>query len=362
MSPLTGYLGLGHATSRNLVSYIGSIEEVFSTSRKSLLRIPGIGQKIVDEITNKTSFSEADQIIEDCEKGSINLISFLDKDYPKALREVYDAPTLLFMKGDLQSLKKKSIAIVGTRKATQYGREMTRQITADLSQLDAAVVSGLAYGIDIEAHRSSLKNNTPNHAVLASGLNVIYPKDHWGTAQEITKNGCLISENPPYTKPDARLFPARNRIIAALAEVTIVVEAAEKGGALITANIADSYNKPVFAVPGNLSNPVSRGCNNLIKQQKALIYTGVNDLLYHLNWDGSLAKPATIDYDTFSFTREERAVLSSIQESSKGLAIDEISWKTQVSLTQLASLLLTLEFSGHIRSLPGKKYALNRVN
>lgn len=324
------------------------------------MRIPGIGTKTIDGILNKSSFAEAERIIEECEQSSINIVHFQDPDYPRQLRDVFDAPTLLFIKGDLSTLKQRSVAIVGTRKATTYGREVTRNMVAELSKLDAAIVSGLAYGIDIEAHKSALEQQLTNHAVLASGLNVIYPKAHWPTAQKIHKTGCLISENPPSTQPDARLFPARNRIIAALADVTIVVEAAEKGGALITANIAYSYDKPVFAVPGNLTNSVSVGCNNLIKQQKALIYTGINDLLYHLNWDGNIKETERNSYETLNLTREEKAILFAIKKSPEGMAIDEISWKSQVPLTQLASLLLALEFSGLINSLPGKKYQIKR--
>lgn len=323
-----------------------------------MLRIPGVGSKTIEGILSKTSFAETERIIDECDQSSINIVHFQDQDYPRQLRDVFDAPTLLFVKGDLRSLKQRSVAIVGTRKATRYGKEVTQNIVAELSQLDTAVVSGLAYGIDIEAHRSAVRLNLVNHAVLASGLNVIYPKAHWPTAQKIYETGCLISENPPSTKPDARFFPARNRIIAALADVTIVVEAAEKGGALITANIAYSYDKPVFAVPGNLTNSVSAGCNNLIKQQKALIYTGINDLLYHLNWDGKINQPERANYETLNLTREEKSILTAIRKAPEGMAIDEISWKSQVPLTQLASLLLALEFTGLINSLPGKKYQL----
>lgn len=333
---------------------------MFSASRKTLLRIPGVGTKIADEIIHKSSFKETEQIIDECDRSSINIVHFLDQDYPAQLKGVFDAPTVLFIKGDLKRLQQKSVAIVGTRKATHYGKAMTQNIVSELSQMDVAVVSGLAYGIDIEAHKSALQQNIVNHAVLASGLNVIYPKAHWPTAQKITETGCLISENPPYTKPDARLFPARNRIIAALADVTIVVEAAEKGGALITANIAYSYDKPVFAVPGNLANTYSAGCNNLIKQQRALIYTGINDLLYHLNWDGHIAQPDPALFEALNLTREEKAVLTAVKKGKDGMSIDDISRKSQVPLSQLASLLLTLEFSGLVSSLPGNKYLLKR--
>ena len=343
-----------------MISYTGSIQELFSSSKGTLLRIPGIGSKTIEGILSKSSFEETEKIIQTCEASNINIVHFLDRDYPKQLRDVFDAPTLLFIKGDLKTLKQRSVAVVGTRKATSYGKEVTRNIVSELSQLDTAIVSGLAYGIDIEAHRTALDHNLINHSVLASGLNVVYPKSHWPTAQKISETGCLISENPPDTKPDARLFPARNRIIAALADVTIVVEAAEKGGALITANIAYSYDKPVFAVPGNLTNNVSTGCNNLIKQQKALIYTGVNDLLYHLNWDGNINQPVCPDHETLNLTKEEKAILIAMQQDPTGMSVDEISCKSLVPLTQLASLLLALEFSGLIRSLPGKKYQTNR--
>lgn len=334
---------------------------MFSSSRNTLLRIPGIGPKLVHGILRKSSFREADQIIADCAKNNIQILHFQSKEYPKNLREIYDSPSILYIKGDPSSLHQHSIAIVGTRKASHYGRTVTRQVVESLAPTGTTVISGLAYGIDIEAHRCALEHNLSNHAVLASGLNVIYPKIHWRTAEEITKIGCLISENPPNTKPDAHLFPARNRIIAALADVTLVVEAAEKGGALITANIADSYNRPVFAVPGNLTNSVSAGCNNLIRQQKALIFTGVDDLNYHLNWDGEISQSKILNFEHLRLTREEHSILSSIQTSSSGLAIDEIAWKTQVPLTSLASILLSMEFAGLIQSLPGNKYKLDRV-
>ena len=349
---------IGHATVRHLIGYLGSAEEVFSTKKGHLSKIPGIGNQLASEIISKSSFGEAESIIETCAKSGVEILHFTDENFPPRLKEQYDSPTLIYFKGDLAALSARTIAIVGTRQASKYGKEITEKIVEELKSTGAAVVSGLAYGIDIAAHRASIRLGVPTYAILASGLNRIYPREHWKSAQDMIHQGGIISENPPDTVPDARLFPARNRIIAALSEATVVVEAAKKGGALITANIANSYNKPVFAVPGNLTSNFSSGTNELIRQQKALIYTSVKDVLYHLNWDDTetkIPKSASID---INLSPEERAIVDVIQDESAGLPIDEIAWKTQIPVNQLASILLTLEFTGLIRMLPGKTYKL----
>ncbi len=349
--------GIGHAAAKHLISYLGPAEQIFATRKSGLLKVPGIGEKLTAEILSKSSYREAETILRDCEKNGINIHHFTQESFPEQLKSIYDAPTLIYTQGDLTHLRERSIAIVGTRKATPYGREITRKIVSDLMNLNVTVISGLAYGIDIEAHRQAIKSGLSTYGVLASGLDLIYPQQHWKTAQEMLEKGGLISENPPGTKPDARLFPARNRIIAGLADATLVVEAADKGGALITANIANSYNKPVFAVPGNLGLTYSTGTNMLLSQQKALVYTSTADLSHHLNWETSLDEKRT-DLSVYDLSPEERAVLQAIESQQGGLPIDEISWKTQIQVNQLASLLLSLEFSGLVKSLPGKKYSI----
>lgn len=350
--------GVGHATIKQLISRIGSPEQVFRSEKRFLIKVPGVTPHVADEIIRHSSFQEAEDILKTCEKDQIAVLHFTDNNYPARLKEIYDSPSILYFKGNLSNLGGRCVAVVGTRKATSYGKEITKKIIEGLRTYGATMVSGLAYGIDIEAHRASLRNDLPNYGVLASGLKVIYPKDHIKTAEEMMTKGGILSENPPLTKPDARLFPARNRIIAALSEATIVVEAAKKGGALITSNIAYSYNKPVFAIPGNLSSALSEGTNSLIKQQKAIIYTNPKDLAYHLNWEEGVNAKKEIDMNTLTLSTEERVVINTIKNCPDGLAIDDISWKSQVQLNKLASVLLNLEFMGLVKLKPGKKYIL----
>ena len=349
--------GVGISTARQLISYRGSVDRVFESSLKDLLRIPGIGEKTAREVLNKSSFSETEEILLTCEKNGIRILPFTHKEYPEKLKTIHDAPLLLYSKGDTKTLAGRTVGIVGTRKATNYGKEVTATICQNLATLDVSVISGLAYGIDIEAHRNALKSGIANHAVLASGLNEIYPKTHWKTAQEIQSTGSLISENPPDTQPDARLFPARNRIIAGLADALIVVEAAAKGGALITANIAHSYDKPVFAVPGQLTHTHSVGCNQLIRSQKALIYLNIDDLKYHLNWNEIASEKAQKVAPIPALTNDENHIFNTIKAFPNGLAIDEIAWRSQIPINQLGALLLSMEFAGAVKALPGKRFS-----
>ncbi len=348
--------GIGNAAVKHLVSYLGSPEEIFQSNKSQLQRVPGIGSKLTQEILNKSSFHEAEEILKRCSEHSIAILAHTDARYPSQLKTIYDAPSILYFKGNLDNIEGRNVAIVGSRKATHYGRSITRTIVEDLESAKAGIISGLAYGIDIEAHRQAVKLGIPTYAILASGLDIIYPAQHARTADQMLERGGLFSENPPGTKPDARIFPARNRIIAGLSDATIIVEAASKGGALITANIANSYNKPVFAVPGNLGNVYSEGTNQLIAQQKALIYTKSRDLFYHLNWDQETPKAKEIA--SYELTPEERAILSVIEITPEGLSVDDIAWKTQIQINQLASSLLSLEFSGLVKLLPGKKYTI----
>ena len=350
--------GVGHAAVKHLTSYLGTAEEIFRASPTKLQKVPGIGNVLTKEILNQSSFHEAEDIITKCEKLDISILYYTDETFPSQLKSIYDAPTLIYFKGNLDNINGRNLGIVGTRKATSYGKEVTRKVVRDSAPLDLTIISGLAYGIDIEAHRAALKYKIPTYAVLASGVDTIYPDQHTKAAQEMTELGGLISENPPGTKPDARLFPARNRIIAGLCDATLVVEAASKGGALITANIANSYDKAVFAVPGNLGSDASEGTNKLIAQQRAMAYTGIEDLKFQMNWGENMAvSPSQHKISSFDLSPEERAIISLMQEHQDGIEIDEISWKAQIPLNQLASILLTMEFNGLVKMLPGKKYA-----
>lgn len=348
--------GIGNQGTKHLISYCGSAKDVFNAPKNKLLKIPGVGEKLAQTIIGSNSFREAEEIIQKVDRIGAKILHFTDSRYPKKLKNTPDAPNLLYTRGTGDLNPRKSIAVVGTRKATEYGKKITEKIIEDLKDIEVTVVSGLAYGVDIHAHKACLKNHISTAAVLAGGLDRIYPSVHKKYAEEIQQQGVILTESIPGTKPERHLFPARNRIIAGMTDATIVVEAAEKGGALITAHIADSYNRVVFAVPGNVGNSHSEGTNRLIASQKALIYTGVEDLIYHLNWDVEANERPTQEVP--DLPEDERIIFELLRSEGKPLEIDLISIKTQIPINKVASLLLSLEFQNLVRSLPGKKFGL----
>ncbi len=350
--------GVGDKIVKQLVSYCGSPEAIFKANKAKLQQIPGIGPKIIDAILNGTSLEKAESVYRQCEKGEIEVLFYTDQRFPKRLKQIADAPPLLYTKGNLDMNAEKAIGIVGTRNATNYGKQTTENIVKDLTVHSPTIISGLAYGIDITAHKASLEHQLPTIGVLAGGLDKIYPAMHKGTADKMLEKGGIISENPPGTKPDAHLFPARNRIIAGLSDALIVVEAASKGGALITAEIAYSYDKQIFAVPGNLGNTYSEGCNKLIRNQKANIYSEVKALEYLMGWDKYSQETRVPKIDLEAFDPPEQPLIALLQQSEDGLMIDELAWKSQITINQTASILLGLEFKGVVKSLPGKRYSL----
>jgi DNA processing protein len=355
--------GLGDYLIRQLVSYCGSSEKVFHTPKGRLLKIPGIGEVTADAIIKGKPFSKAEKELRKAEQENVKLVFFTDKDFPRRLRAIDDSPTLLYVKGNFDFENPRTVAIVGTRNATDYGKHCIEELIQGLIPHKALIVSGLAYGIDIQAHKQAVHNALPTVGILGSGIDVIYPSAHAETARKMQINGGLVSEHPFGTKPDAHNFPQRNRIIAALADALIVVEAGEKGGALITAEIANSYNKDVFAFPGNIGRSYSQGCNNLIKTNKANLITSVKDLEYIMNWDAE-QKPSSqsMTIDPGNFGESEKSILTTLIEHGGMLLIDELSWKTNISVSELASILLNLEFRGAVQSLPGKKYKVAKVN
>jgi DNA processing protein len=349
--------GIGDYLIRQLVNYSGSAEKVFQTPKGKLLRIPGVGEVTADAIKKGKTFAAAEKELKKAEKENVQLIFFNDKNYPTRLKQVNDAPSLIYTKGNIDFENPKTIGIVGTRKATQYGRERVEELIKDLIDHQPLIVSGLAYGIDIHAHKHAVKNNLPTIGVMGSGMDNIYPASHKEIARHMMENGGLVTEHRFGTKPDAHNFPARNRIVAALSDAVIIVEAAEKGGALITAEIANSYNKDVFAFPGNIGQSHSEGCNNLIKSNRAHLITGIKDLEYITGWALGKApvKKETVSLE--SFEPVEQIVLKTLLENpKKQLMIDELSWKANVPISQLASILLSLEFKGAVSSHPGKIY------
>ncbi|CAN5403546.1 DNA-processing protein DprA [soil metagenome] len=353
--------GIGDVITKNLISYCGSAKAVFQNNKSKLSKIPGVGSKTASLISSQPYLSEAEKELKEAEKQNVQVLFYTDKSYPERLKQVYDAPPLLYFKGNCNLNALKIISIVGTRLASNYGKEVVEEIVAGLVKHSATIVSGLAYGIDIFAHRNAIKNNLPTVGVMASGSNIIYPSVHKDIALQMMENGGLLTEYRLGVKPDAHNFPMRNRIIAGMTDAVIVVEAAKKGGALITAEIANSYNKDVFAVPGNINLKTSEGCNNLIRSLKANIFLNIKDIENSLGWDltGAAGKAESKPkYQMEELSVEERKIIDILLNNNKELSIDDLSWKTQINISSLASLLLSLEFQGIIKPLPGKKFKL----
>lgn len=352
--------GIGAVTIRQLISYCGSASQVFESDYRKLIKIPGIGDKIVKAILSKTTLEYAEKEVIQCQKTATQLLFFTDPDYPARLRPLYDAPIALYAKGNTNFNWPRTVGIVGTRKISEYGKAVTEQIIRDLVPYQPVVVSGLAYGVDITAHRHCIRNNLATLGVMASGADVIYPAVHQRTAVDMQANGGIVTENALGTKPDFMRFPARNRIIAGLSDVTIVVESGRTGGSLITVEFAQNYHREVFAVPGMINEPQSEGCNYLIRDNKAAIFTSVADMAEALGWTAGMpeAIPAEAQPVSFEgFTQDEGQVLALLKQHGP-TQIDELAWQTGIHLNRLASLLLNLEFQGMVRSMPGKKYGL----
>ncbi len=356
--------GIGSRLLKQLISYCGSAQQVFATPKGKLLKIPGIGLVTANSIKSQQLFSLAEKEILKAEKENVELLFYTDKSFPARLKSIEDAPVVIYTKGNINLNFSKTVGIVGTRQATAYGKNLVESIVEDLLPHQTPIISGLAYGIDIHAHKHALKVGLPTIGVLGSGIDVIYPAAHNETAKKMMNQGGLITENSFGAKPDAHNFPARNRIIAGLCDALIVIEAAEKGGALITAEIANSYNKDVFAVPGNIGQTFSAGCNFLIKTNKANLFTSVKDLEYIMNWrlesDSASPSIAAIDYSTIS--NDEKKVIEQLLTKETPIMIDQLSIDSHIPLGILSSLLLSLEFAGLVISLPGKRYGLVNRN
>lgn len=350
--------GVGSVNAKKLIAYVGSIEGIFKEKKSNLLKIPGIGEQIASDIKNSNTLNLAEQELKFIEKNQIKTYLYIDESYPVRLKQCYDAPIILYVKGEVNLNVDKVISIVGTRNATDYGKSMCDNLIKQLQQKNIypLVVSGLAYGIDINAHKAALKNNMPTVAVLGHGLTRIYPEVHNHYAQEIMNNGALVTEFTSNTEPDRKYFVRRNRIIAGLADATIVIESGEKGGALITAEIANSYNREVFAIPGRIKDTYSKGCNQLIKANKAILLESANDLIEQLNWEKIENKPKIIQTSLFfDLSDDENRVLEIIRNNAE-IPIDFISLESGIPIHKVSSILLNLEFVGLIKSLPGKRY------
>jgi len=351
--------GIGNITAKKLIAYFGSVEEIFTAKKKDLTKIQGIGDILAKEIIKSNALKLAEKELKFTEKHHIDILFFLDKNYPERLKNCDDAPIILYFKGKSELKSKKIISIVGTRKATHYGKDNCNELIKSLKENGHAplIVSGLAYGIDICAHKAALQNNLATIAVLGHGLHTIYPAAHKKFAKEIYENGGLLTEFPSNSKLDPANFVRRNRIIAGMADATIVVESANKGGSLITADLANSYNRDVFAFPGRTGDKYSAGCNWLIKTNRAALIENIKDLEYILGWQTEIKQP--IQKQLFIELNNDEKIIMDVLNNSEELSIDIITIKTGMPMSKVSALLLNLEFSGLIKSLPGKIYKKN---
>ncbi|MCZ2355441.1 MAG: DNA-processing protein DprA [Bacteroidia bacterium] len=346
--------GLGPILCRNLVAYCGSAKNVFSKNKSQLEKIPGIGNNTAHAIRNATqNIAQAEIELSYYQKNNISVIPYFDTRFPTNLKEIPDSPVVLYIQGETKFNDQIFVSIVGTRTPTEYGRKQAARFTECLSAANINIVSGLAFGIDAEAHKTALANNALTTAVIAHGLDRIYPQQHKQLAQKIIDSGgSIISEYPVYTKPEPVFFPARNRIIAGLSIAVIVVEAAHKGGALITARLAFDYDRDVYAVPGNLGNKTSEGCNALIQKNIAKIIINPEDLLTEIMPVINSPKPKIAT--SLLLTQEQQIVLNVLADQT--LALDKLHDLTQISIGNLISIMLELEFSGLVKQLPGRLF------
>ncbi len=353
---LTLIPGIGDVNGKKLVNRFGSAEAVFKAPARELLAIPGIGSSIVRNIRNQKVLARAEQEIKFLEKHHIRPLFFLDEGYPQRLLNCYDHPLMLYYKGTADVNHKRIIAFVGTRRATGYGRDQCRELLEGLREKEVLVVSGLAYGIDGCAHRTATELDIPTIGVLGHGLDRIYPAPHRKLAEEMLhKGGGLLTEFLSKTLPDRENFPKRNRIVAGMVDAVIVVESDKKGGALITAELANSYNRDVFAVPGRLTDRYSSGCNQLIKTNKAALVQSAGDIGYIMGWEDRKI-PDNRQTRLFVELSETEKTLYDLLAEAGTLSVDKLIIRTGLAPSAVSAALLNLEFNGLVRSLPGKQY------
>jgi DNA processing protein len=348
---------VGAITAKNLVRHCGDAAAVFQASKRELYKIPGIGPHVAEGLRTAGLLQKAEKELLFMEQHDIQAVFFTDTQYPVRLRQCYDAPALLFFKGSSASLleSERMLAIVGTRQPTEYGKNICEEFVEALSAFQVVIVSGLAYGIDITAHRKACGLDIPNIGVLGHGLGSIYPIQHKSTALRMIERGGLLSEYSSDTKPDREHFPMRNRIIAGLCDALLVVETASIGGSMISAELAKQYGRQVFAVPGRVRDPKSAGCNLLIKNNHAQLVESAEELAVFMGWNEG-ARPKVVQTQLFhDLTPAESLVLELIGQHTE-IAIDALTPLAQLSSGELATVILQLEFKGLVRTLPGKRY------
>jgi len=348
---------VGPVNAKRLVAYCGSAEAVFKQKKSALELVPGVGEFIARSVLKSSPMNRVEQELKFIEKNKIQVFSYLDKDYPQRLKFAEDGPIVLYAKGKMDLNVPRVVSIVGTRKPTDYGKEFTEKLVKELVQCDVLVLSGLAYGIDITAHRSAIQNDLQTVAVVAHGMDDIYPGTHRSVVEKMMNNGGMLSEYMSETNPDKENFPSRNRIVAGMSDAIIVIETALKGGSFITANLGNDYNRDVFALPGRITDEYSIGCNRLIRSNRAALMESPQDFIEAMGWQPS-KKKKNVQPELFMDLDETELKLINLIKVKGNTGIDILSVESGITMSQLSAILLNLEFKGAVRSLPGKIYTL----
>ena len=347
---------IGAVHAKTLIDHFGSARNIFHAPMNQLQSIEGIGHARARNIRKFHDFGKAEKEIRFLEKFRIKPLFLTDALYPQRLLNCYDPPTMIFFKGAADLNHPRIISIVGTRKNSEYGKSCTERIIRDLAKFQPIIISGLAFGIDTIAHKAAIRNQVSTIAVLAHGLHTIYPFDNAPLAKEIITSGGLLSEFPSGTDPDKHNFPSRNRVVAGISDAIIVIETGQKGGSMITAELGNSYNREVFAVPGRNTDPKSEGCNFLIRNNKAVLLNDGMDLAETLGWIEKAPEPQNIQTELFSRLSEEEKQVFQIINESNGIQFDQLKSMTALSSSRFAAILLSLEMQNLILSMPGKVF------
>ncbi len=348
---------VGDILAKKFIATAGSAEAVFSEKKHVLQKIQGVGVHTVQHLLDEGNLKIVEKELEYILKNQIRYTYFLEEDYPPRLQYCVDAPILLFQDGNIDLSNKKIISIVGTRNMTQYGQDVCESLIKELIPYNPIIVSGFAYGVDICAHKAAIKNNLQTIVVLAHGLEEIYPKVHKKYMHQVHANGGFYTEFFHDETPQRENFLKRNRIVAGISEATIIIESANKGGSLVTADIANSYDRDVFAVPGKVKDRMSTGCNNLIRNHQAHLLQSTEDIVKILNWDiTSNAKPKQKQL-FIALSIEEQKIVDQLQKSGREL-LDVLATETNIPIYQLATILLQMELKGIVKPLPGKIFEL----
>lgn len=349
---------IGYVHAKILIDHFGSASAVFNAGKSQLEKLEGIGEIRARSLKSYNEFEKAEKEINFIRKFGITSLFLSDQDYPKRLLHCYDPPTILFYKGNADLNASRVVAIVGTRNNTEYGKSATEKLVKELSAWNVIIISGLAFGIDAIAHKCALKYDIPTIGVVGHGLDTIYPSENTNLAKQMLKNGGILTEFRSNTKPDKHNFPSRNRVVAGISDATIIVESGVKGGSIITADIAGSYNRDVFAVPGRTTDVKSGGCNQLIRDNKAVLLQDPVQFTEMMGWGEDRKTKNVVQKEMFVDLTDDEKIIVDLLKNQERMSIDDLNFQSGLSSSLISSALLNLELSGVLKALPGKRYSI----